>query len=149
MERDKCKRQGLDLIRCDQFQEWWFSHPNVSTRGFEYCPWCRERIKPIDNNDLWLYDGAIVELIYRTNRKAIIYTGQQIDTEYYVRNTPWEFMPEYILSIEIDENGFVNYQHDDIDILYSFLWMTCPESLKGCKLKRPDWTKYLVEKEGE
>lgn len=100
-----------------------------------------------DNIDPWLYNNAIVELIYDNgDRKTVRYTGQKIKTKYCVRGTPWEFIPYDVQEIIIDRNGCVKYYCRSQLSFESMIWNSCPEKLKNpeIKLHRPEWIKYLL-----
>lgn len=101
----------------------------------------------LKNKDPWLYDNAIVELIYPNgDRETVRYTGQEIKTAYCVLGTPWEMVLADIKSIAIDSTGQVLFEYHGV--VHGIVWITCPESLKGYPydLQRPDWTKYLPVK---
>ena len=148
---NRCKIQGKGTVYCDRFQEWIYSHPTASIRIFEYCPCCRERIKPLDNNDPWLYDNALIEIIHRPGERELqYYTGQDLTgKEYCVRGTPWENVPHDVEEIKINSIKNVFYKRLNKD--HGFVWNTCPRSLlaengKANTYKRPEWTKHLKGK---
>lgn len=143
--KDKCIINSSIHMPCELLTNWqkktidW----SMQMQNWIVCPYCGCRINVLKKqNDPWLYENAIVELIYPNgDRETVRYIGQEIKLNYCIRGTPWEFLMQDIDKINIDKHGNVTW----IDkYAFIFKWITCPESLKGVgSIHRPEWTKYL------
>ena len=143
---ETCKCINGELHPCARLWKWMFNNQITNVSEFKSCPFCQKSINENSSHDPWLYENAIIEIVYKNGeRKCEYYTGQDLKRHNWcVRGTPWEMVGKEVNEIYINPNGLV--VHDGVHCyLYKFEWINCPDSLKSVNniYIRPEWTKFL------